>query len=88
VEAWGEVTVALLLLAIQIYTYIVLASVVLSWVPDLRQYAPARWVESVTEPVFAQVRRILPSMGGLDLSPLIVLLALGLLRRLFLAGYG
>jgi YggT family protein len=84
-KAWGEVApVMLLVWLIQLYTYVVLAATVLSWVPDLRKYALARWIEAITEPVFAQVRRVLPAVGGLDLSPLVVLLLLALLRRLFL----
>jgi YggT family protein len=33
-------------------------------------------LDAVTEPVFRQVRRIVPALGGLDISPLIVLIAL------------
>jgi YggT family protein len=33
-------------------------------------------LDAVTEPVFRQVRRVIPPIGGLDLSPLIVLIAL------------
>jgi YggT family protein len=38
-------------------------------------------ISRVTEPLFAPIRRILPNMGGLDLSPLILLLGLEFLRR-------
>lgn len=37
----------------------------------------------ITEPLMAPVRRLLPDMGGLDLSPLIVLLGVQLLKILF-----
>jgi len=39
-------------------------------------------LERVTEPLFRPVRRILPDFGALDLSPLVVLLVIVLLRRL------
>jgi len=74
--------VEILLLIIRLYTYVVFAAVILSWIPDLRKYPVARWIEAVTEPVFAVVRKVVPPIGGLDLSSLIVLLALGFLRNL------
>jgi len=67
---------------LQIYSFVVLAAVLMSWVPSLRESAFGRFVASATEPVFARVRALLPDMGGLDLSPMIVLLALQLLQRL------
>lgn len=71
----------ILRIIIQLYIYVVFAAVVLSWVPDLRKYPIARFIEAATEPVFAQVRKVVPPIGGLDLSSLIVLLALGALRN-------
>ncbi|ASK35897.1 YggT family protein [Alloalcanivorax mobilis] len=61
----------------------VLIRVILSWVaPD--PYNPVvRVVVQITEPVMAPCRKLLPAMGGLDLSPLIVLLGIQLLKILF-----
>ena len=61
----------------------ILARVILSWVaPD--PYNPiVRVVIQITEPVMAPARKILPPMGGLDLSPIIVLLAIQFLQILF-----
>ena len=67
---------------VDFYSLVVLAAVVMSWVRvDLRNPL-ARVVYSLTEPVLAPVRRVLPAMGGLDFSPMVVLLALQFLRRL------
>jgi YggT family protein len=62
--------------------WLILASVVLSWLfafnivnvnnPTVRQISYG--LSRVTEPMLAPIRRILPSMGGLDLSPIILLL--------------
>jgi YggT family protein len=41
---------------------------------------------AITEPVLAPIRRILPNMGGIDLSPIVVILLLGFLARL-IEGY-
>jgi YggT family protein len=64
------------------YRWIVIAGVVLSWVnPD--PYNPiVRFVRGVTEPVFYQVRRRLPFVvvSGIDLSPIVVLLGVEVVR--------
>ncbi|MCG8394840.1 MAG: YggT family protein [Pseudomonadales bacterium] len=61
----------------------VLIRVILSWVaPD--PYNPVvRVIVQITEPIMAPVRKLLPPMGGFDLSPLIVLLGIQLLQILF-----
>jgi YggT family protein len=68
--------------ALNMYMWIIIARAVLSWVsPD--PYNPiVRFVHAVTEPVLSQVRRRLPaSFGGMDLSPVIVLLVIMFLER-------
>ena len=65
---------------ISIYTIIMIVYAVISWIPALR----GRWTEYVAmlvEPVLAPVRRIIPPLGGFDLSFLIVLLLLQYLGR-------
>jgi YggT family protein len=69
-----------------IYTWILIARAVISWVsPD--PYNPVvRFLYNVTEPVLYRVRRLVPSVyGGIDFSPLIVLLGLQFLQ-IFLVG--
>lgn len=75
---------AIVLYIIDVYTWIILAAVLLSWVPSLRENVVGQWIESVTEPVFALVRKVLPPLGGLDLSPLAVLLILRVIRNTLL----
>ncbi|MEO6912946.1 MAG: YggT family protein [Candidatus Baltobacteraceae bacterium] len=70
---------------IWIYTIIMIAYAVVSWIPDIR----GRWTEylaMLVEPVLAPVRRIIPSIGGLDLSFLVVIILLNVLRG-YLANY-
>ena len=67
---------------VDFYSLVVLAAVVMSWVRVDWRNPLARVVYSLTEPVLAPVRRVLPAMGGLDFSPMVVLLALQFLRRL------
>jgi YggT family protein len=60
-----------------IYMWIIIARAVISWVnPD--PYNPiVRFLNNVTEPVLYRIRRFIPfSFGGIDFSPLVVLLAI------------
>ena len=64
-----------------IFMFIVIARAVLSWVsPD--PYNPiVRFIHNVTEPVLYQIRKRIPViLGGIDLSPIIVFLAIMFLR--------
>ncbi|HEY1838068.1 MAG: YggT family protein [Rhizomicrobium sp.] len=80
----------LVLQLISIYTWIVIVAVVVSWLVAfgvinvynhvVRSIVQA--LDAITEPVFRQVRRVIPPIGGLDLSPLIVLIALQFLSYL------
>jgi YggT family protein len=73
---------SLLDLALQFYTVALLIHVVLSWVaPDVHNPA-TQLLARVCEPLLKPVRRLLPPLGGLDLSPLLVLIALQALRIL------
>jgi YggT family protein len=84
--------VSLILLLLDIYKWIVIIAVIVSWlvvfrvinlsVPAVRQML--RLLDALTEPVFRQIRRILPAVGGFDLSPLIVLVAIWFLQEVVL----
>ncbi len=71
-----------------ILVILLLARVVLSWIrpdPYSSTWGPImRFVFRDTDPILAPVRRILPPMGGLDLSPLIVWVAASFLRTILL----
>jgi YggT family protein len=67
---------------IELYSLVVIAAVVMSWMRLDRRHPVASVVYGLTEPVLAPIRRVLPPMGGLDLSPLVLLLGLRVLRAL------
>jgi YggT family protein len=75
---------------IYLYTIVIIAAVVVSWLIAfgiLNTYnhlarSLVQMLDALTEPVFRRVRRIIPPLGGLDLSPLIVLLLLQALQML------
>jgi YggT family protein len=68
---------------IDLYSLVVLAAVVISWIRVNPRHPLARIVYRLTEPVLAPIRRALPLVGGLDFSPLVLLIALRVLSRLW-----
>lgn len=68
---------------IDLYSLVVLAAVILSWVRADRRQPLVQFVFNVTEPALAPIRRVIPPAGGLDFSPLILLVLLRLLRSLW-----
>lgn len=82
----------ILLLILDIVWFIVIVHVIMSWlinfqVLNLRQPLVASiWdgLNRLLEPVYSRVRSILPAMGGLDLAPLVVLVAIYALRIILL----
>jgi YggT family protein len=84
-----------LLAILSIATWIILIQAVLSWlltfrVLDLRNNIVAQiWggLERLTEPLYRPIRNMLPSMSGIDLTPLVVLLIIFFLRSV-ISRYG
>jgi YggT family protein len=72
--AWSAVTV--LGLIVKIYFWSVLAVVIVSWIAPGSPHPAIQLVAQLTEPVMRPVRNVMPSMGGLDLSPIVVFLLL------------
>jgi YggT family protein len=72
------------------YWYVVIAAVILSWliafnVVNTRNQIVAMiadFLYRLTEPVFRQIRQFMPNLGGIDFSPLIVLLILYIIERM------
>jgi YggT family protein len=80
--------IEVLIILLDFYWYIVIAAVIVSWliafnVINTRHQAVGMITDMlyrVTEPVFRPIRNLLPNLGGLDLSPLLVLLIIYVLR--------
>ena len=66
----------LLKLAVYVIVFSIFVRAVLSWVSNGTRNPMARLLGSFTEPLLAPARRLLPATGGLDLSPIIVFMAL------------
>lgn len=69
-------------LAFKVYIYGIIIQAILSWV-NPGTYNPAvSLLHSLTEPVLRPARRVIPPISGMDLSPLVAILVLEVLRRL------
>ena len=83
-----------LLLILNIVQFVVLAHVIISWlvnfqVLNLRQPLVAQiWnaLNQTLEPLYRQVRRVVPITSGIDFAPLVVLILIFFLQRLLVPG--
>jgi len=81
-----EAVAEILNLGLSIYMWLIVARAILSWVNPDPSNPIVRFLYSVTEPVLGWVRRRVPIvMGGLDLSPILVLLAIVFLQKFLVA---
>jgi YggT family protein len=79
---------ALLIEILEIYKWIVIAAVIVSWLTAfnvINQYnnfvrTVLRILIALTDPVFRQVRRVIPPIGGLDFSPIVVFVIIWFLQ--------
>lgn len=72
--------IALFSLFLNIIFYAMIISVILSWVAPGSHNPGAELVAQITEPVLAPFRRIIPNLGGLDISPIFAFIAIQLLQ--------
>jgi YggT family protein len=79
-------------MVIQIYVFILLANVVLSWLVAFNVvntsnrfvYSVGEALHRLTEPLLGPIRRILPNLGPVDISPIVLILLLYFVRNLIL----
>ncbi len=67
-------------LVLRIYVWIIIIRAIISWVnPD--PYNPiVRFLYHITEPVLRPIRRVIPPIGGIDISPVVVLIIIYFLQ--------
>jgi len=79
----------IVLIVLDLYVWLLIASAILSWliafnvVNTRNQFvsAIAEFLYRITEPVLGPIRRALPSLGGLDISPIVLILIIMFLQR-------
>jgi len=77
--------VIFLLLArvLQIYTFVLLIRILVTWIPNLDPYHPiVQMLFQVTDPVLEPARKLIPPIGMIDISPIVVFIVLGILQDL------
>ena len=75
---------------LNLYTWVVIASVIFSWliafnvINPYNQFVRSIWqaLNAVTEPLLRPIRRFMPDLGGIDLSPIVALLLVWFLQSL------
>ncbi|WP_109465709.1 YggT family protein [Albibacillus kandeliae] len=78
----------ILMMVLNIVWFIIIAHVIMSWLINFQilnlhqDFVRQVWygLNRILEPIYGPVRRILPPMGGLDLAPLVVLIAVAAIR--------
>ncbi|WP_030130166.1 YggT family protein [Pseudomonas sp. QTF5] len=75
---WALIAIFSLFLSVLFYAMII--SVILSWVAPGSHNPGAELVAQITEPVLAPFRRIIPNLGGLDISPIFAFIVIQLLQ--------
>ncbi len=86
----------ILLLLLDIAWFVVIAHVIMSWLMNfnvLNRNQPLVWqiwtgLERLLEPIYRPIRRVLPNLGGLDLSPIVLIIALYALRIVLINNAG
>jgi len=69
--------------AVQLLTLLILVRALLSWIPSVDYGHPLiRMIMRVTDPILEPVRRLLPPLGGVDLSPIVAILLVQLAGQL------
>jgi YggT family protein len=79
----------IILLVLQIYIWLLIAAAVLSWliafnvVNTRNQFVSsiAEFLYRITEPLLAPIRNFMPNLGGLDISPIILILIIMFIQR-------
>ncbi|CAM3264276.1 MULTISPECIES: YggT family protein [Brevibacillus] len=62
--------------AFTVYQYMIIAYILMSWVPQMRDTGIGQLLERLVEPYLAPFRRFIPPLGFIDISPIVALIAL------------
>jgi YggT family protein len=87
--------IGFIVLVIDLYIWVVIASAILSWLIAFNVvntsnrfvYTVADMLHRITEPALRPIRSILPNLGGIDISPVILILLLLFIRDVVLLGW-
>ena len=76
--------IEILSVVLQVYSYVLLARALVSWIPNLDPYNPiVQFLYQITEPVLEPIRRLIPPLGGMiDISMLVAFFGIMILQQL------
>ena len=88
--------IAVVLLLLQLYIYVILIDVIMSWLinfqvinassPFVRQIHT--FTHKMTNPAYQKIRSVVPAVGGLDLSPLVLILGIEIVKWAVVGTFG
>jgi YggT family protein len=67
---------------LDLYSLVVLVAVITSWIRLAPDHPVVRITGALTEPLLGPIRRVVPALGGMDFSPMLLLFGIQLARRL------
>ena len=76
--------VKLLMLSVNLFMFAIFIRIVLSWIAPGQHNPATAIIATLTEPVLRPFRRLVPAIGGFDISPIFVIILLGALTRLLM----
>lgn len=68
----------------RVLNIIILADIVLSWIPIDRRNPIVVFVHEITEPLLGPIRRVMPSIAGFDFSPIVAIIIIEVAERVLL----
>ncbi|GAX90990.1 YggT family protein [Effusibacillus lacus] len=66
--------------AFRVYEFILIARVLMSWVPDMERTSLGQFLYKITEPYLKYFRRFIPPLGPIDISPIVAIFTLILIQ--------
>ena len=76
--AWGAIGVVALL--VNLYFFILIAMIIVSWVAPGSRHPAIELIWQIAEPIMAPCRALLPNMGGIDFSPILVFMGINVVQ--------
>lgn len=67
--------------AFQAYSFAIIIYILMSWLPGLQESKFGQILEKIVEPYLSIFRRFIPTIGMIDISPIVALLALNFIQR-------
>ena len=76
--------VKLVILSVNLFMFAIFIRIILSWISPGQHNPATAIIATLTEPLLGPVRRLIPSLGGFDISPIFVIIGLGALSRVLM----